>query len=376
MNQIETFIFSKLAAREFVQNGVSLDRTIAKIAEDRDLNPIHIQRLVEAANHTTNDELRKVSADKTFTFNLASLPGVLSIITGNDSSDVGIPVVKVAEAINAVISRANKIQTPTSDNLLKVAEKKKKTKQLELTAKKGIAKCAKFKKQLEVARTVLSERVSEETEKLAADVRYFVLREKGDIKDLYKFASIAIPGHDKECRQLFFSVYNSLEKVAHPTFQRLATVDEIATEDKRLAGVGAPSSPVIQITNGSEGVLKKVKSIYELLTNIRANSEHQALLTNMIDMLERSVDVIHNNEDVGQTIEDATLLKAAACVEACDSLDEAVVTIKKLAGVIEEQNKKLGPIRKQFKKITAPYMPYQHRGIGTPPIFSTTDESL
>lgn len=74
----EFLAMGSMAAQEYISGGVPLDVSIAKIAEQKDLSRIQIQRVVELANHEANDRLMKVAEDKTFKFAVASVDGVLS----------------------------------------------------------------------------------------------------------------------------------------------------------------------------------------------------------------------------------------------------------------------------------------------------------
>lgn len=76
-----SFEFMSLASRAsnaFLQGGVPLNDAIAKIAGEKDLSRVQIQRVVELANHETNEQLMKKAEDKTFRFDVASVDGVLS----------------------------------------------------------------------------------------------------------------------------------------------------------------------------------------------------------------------------------------------------------------------------------------------------------
>lgn len=87
---LEFISMASQAARAYLQEGVALDDAIAKIASAKDLSRVQIQRVVELANHETNEQLMKQAADKTFRFGVASVDGVLSKL------GVGQPMAKVA----------------------------------------------------------------------------------------------------------------------------------------------------------------------------------------------------------------------------------------------------------------------------------------
>jgi len=85
--QQDVDISAKQAVEAFVQDSVPLSESIAKIAEERELNPNKIARIVEAANHMANHALRKTAEDMRFTFKLASVEDVRNLLdnTGADA---------------------------------------------------------------------------------------------------------------------------------------------------------------------------------------------------------------------------------------------------------------------------------------------------
>lgn len=69
--------FAGRAADSYLSDGTTLDDAIAKIAHEKDLSRVQIQRVVELANHELNERLLKTAGDKTFQFRIASVDGVL-----------------------------------------------------------------------------------------------------------------------------------------------------------------------------------------------------------------------------------------------------------------------------------------------------------
>lgn len=80
----EFMALANRAADDHVRGGTPLDSAIAKIAEEKELSRVQIQRVVEFANHETNERLRKQAEDKTFRFDLASVDGVMGHLDSGD----------------------------------------------------------------------------------------------------------------------------------------------------------------------------------------------------------------------------------------------------------------------------------------------------
>lgn len=68
------------ASRDFLEDGVAMNSTIAKLADEHDLAPQQIQRICELANHRTYAELFKSAKDKTFKFELADAEKVAGLL--------------------------------------------------------------------------------------------------------------------------------------------------------------------------------------------------------------------------------------------------------------------------------------------------------
>jgi len=86
-SSLEFMSMASRASSAFLQGGVPLNDAIAKIAGERDLSRVQIQRVVELANHETNEQLMKKAEDKTFRFDVASVDGVLAKLGVSPKSD-------------------------------------------------------------------------------------------------------------------------------------------------------------------------------------------------------------------------------------------------------------------------------------------------
>jgi len=66
------------ASREYLENGVPLNKTISKLAGDNGLTPQQISRVVESANIDTYGHMFNTSQDKNFHFDVAHLNEIVS----------------------------------------------------------------------------------------------------------------------------------------------------------------------------------------------------------------------------------------------------------------------------------------------------------
>ncbi len=103
---------AKEAVISMLRKEASLDEGIAKVAEAEDMNRFQIQRLVEASNNFANASLRKLAKDKRFTFDMASLGGVLSHL---DEVPEELPV-KTASLSSAMQTQAKHASFSTRRN--------------------------------------------------------------------------------------------------------------------------------------------------------------------------------------------------------------------------------------------------------------------
>lgn len=114
-SSLEFMSLASRASNAFLQGGVPLNDAIAKIAGDKDLSRVQIQRVVELANHETNEQLMKKAEDKTFRFDVASVDGVLSRLGVAPKADsVEMPKVagfQVRAAMKAYHDKAADLET-------------------------------------------------------------------------------------------------------------------------------------------------------------------------------------------------------------------------------------------------------------------------
>ena len=77
-----------IASKDFLENGMSMNASILKLAEVNDLLPTQIQRICEVANHSTYAQLFKSAQDKTFTFEVADPNKIVSALDSDQQEKV------------------------------------------------------------------------------------------------------------------------------------------------------------------------------------------------------------------------------------------------------------------------------------------------
>lgn len=115
---MEFLSLANQASNMFIKEGTSLNEAIAKIASARELSQMQIQRVVELANHETNERLMKQASDRTFRFDVASLDGVLSKLGVNQPETVKVASHQVATSMRKFINTDAHKET-----VVKLAEK-------------------------------------------------------------------------------------------------------------------------------------------------------------------------------------------------------------------------------------------------------------
>lgn len=205
---------AKFAASELVEKNVALDETIAKIAEKNNFSPIQIQRVVEMANLEANDRFFKLAGDKTFTFPLASLPGVQGVMhkegaaptTASAVLDMLCPAPK-AEAKQATLSKIAGV-TPRDPVLMeKRASQAVDTVMDEVKRRVGELALKKVANDMAVDRSYAT---------LRERVREYVMLDHGHIQDMVKFACATFPDSKQLWVDVFTGIKEDLMKLGQP----------------------------------------------------------------------------------------------------------------------------------------------------------------
>ena len=315
LNPLKFADFAKQASKKFVEEAIPLNKSIAKIAEENNMSPMQIQRVVEMANSDTNQRLYKTAGDKTFTFDLASLDGVRATI------NPGTTMAKTAQVMDVMFpSRAEKT-AKIAQEIEKVAAAPTKAATDPLIEKRA---CLAFESLIaegrkRVARLEL-DKLAFEMEKDAAFTamkdmaKDFVVLERGKLSNMYKFACMAHPESRELWQQVFTDMRQDLMKLGHPVDKALI--------DEKFGDFETPTETI----NGRHAMLVLLDTFKDKIGKIDRTSGKLALYNDAPDPVPMELISITNNEDVRKVLaeeveklasiaanlDDDELLKAAA----------------------------------------------------------------
>jgi len=300
---------------------VSLDSAIAKIAQDSDLNQHSLKRLTELVNHEMNDRLRKTATDRTFTFNLASLSGVLqemphlqnmpkvaahqirSQLAKHVGSESRISLDKVASAITD--SRQVSV-LQTKQNLKKIAN------WIETHYKQCLAKQA-----------GLHAAIGEGLDELIRYASTYVMDGK-DFSDLKKFACSAFPQNLRVWDVLFDEVHS---KVAARLLSPKSPNTKLAA---RLAPPAKGADLPYQVINGSS----KFMTFLDTMKNKISAEDQAAQSTNLLNTFGPAITVGMTRVETVDEVRDYLKEHIEKFAENCSDLSFVEKNIEKLAGAI------------------------------------------
>ena len=335
LNPLKFADFAKQAATKFVEGAVPLNKTIAKIAEENNLSPMQIQRVVEIANSEANQRLYKTAGDKTFTFDLASLDGVRSVLNPSAS------MAKTAQVMDVMFPSNAKKTAQIVEGIEKIAAAPTKAAMDPLLEKRASmafdSLIAEYRKR--AARLEL-DKLAFEMEKEAAFnaikdmAKDFVILEQGKLADMYKFACMANPDDRELWKQLFTDVRQDLMKLGNP-------VDKALVDEK----FGEFDTPT-EVINGRHAMLVLLDTFKDKIGKIDRTSGRVALYNDAPDPVPVELISIVNNADVrkslaeeaeklasiAQNLDDDELLKASQ--EALTKAAAPAVGVRKAMGQV------------------------------------------
>ena len=315
LNPLKFADFAKQAAKKFVEEAIPLNKSIAKIAEENNMSPMQIQRVVELANSEANQRLYKTAGDKTFTFDLASLDGVRS------SLNPSITMAKTAQVMDIMFPSKMGKMAKIVKEIEKVASAPTKAATNPLTEKRAcmafeslIAEGRKRVATLELDKLAL-EMDKEATYNAIKDMaKDFIILQQGKMSDMYKFACMAHPDDREIWQQLFTDMRQDLMKLGHP-------VDKALIDEK----FGEFDTPT-EVINGRHAMIVLLNTFKDKIGKIDRTSGKLALYNDAPDPVPMELISITNNEDVRKALaeeveklaaiapnlDDDELLKAAA----------------------------------------------------------------
>jgi len=314
------------AGRSFLEQGVALDQAIAKIASSENLNPLQIQRVVEASNHYVNDALRAKSEDKTYRFDVASTDGVLShlnaqpmgktaaeiryafrSLVGAERSTASLN--KLAEAVSDSPARKRVAALGTIESLRKIA------------ARLTTYRRATLAKQAGLADGIRSD--WQELRQYAQDYAY----DGKPIADLHKFACSARPESAAVWDVIFPQLREEVIKLSSPTgnpaSSKLRKQPPIHSSDK------VPHT----VVNGTHGLLVLLDSFRNKISETDQASSRLRLMDTFGPAIVQQIKPLSTGEEIRKDL-DERIYKLAEAMEHSSSIEEGLVALAKEANML------------------------------------------
>jgi len=302
LNPLKFADFAKQAALAYVEKGTPLNKAIAKLAEENNLSPMQIQRVVELANSETNQKLYKTAGDKTFTFALATLEGVRSEI-----SPV-VKTVKTAQVLDVLFPSARPRIDKVAGEVEKLASGPMKAAADPLMEKRAFMALESLMGEIRKRAAKLElDKLALEIEKDAAfnDIKdmakEYVMLLNGKMSDMYKFACIARPDDKALWQQLFSDIRQDLMKLGHPVDRALV--------DEKFGDFETPT----EVINGRHAMLILLDTFKNKIGRIDQAGGKLAIYNDAPDPVPQEIISIINNDDVRKIIgEEAEKLASVA----------------------------------------------------------------
>jgi hypothetical protein len=375
MNPLMFTLLGRQAAATFVKTGAPLNGSIAKLAEEHSLSRLHIQRVVESANHEANDTLRKTASDQTYTFSLASLDGVLAEL---NRAPEGLDVTKLA----GIISDTKQFRG--RDTLDKLAETlptesldapERRRKETEIAIAKTASRSQMYSDQIKSSELGELEKLSENLNDMVQTAKDYMLMKRGSFGDLQKYATLAFPEMTKGWGVIFGQVESELLKLGHPFTGALAKEKEMSKDTK---GRHTPTPGITpEVINGKSALYGGLKAIRDRVSVVdRMNDRHRAL-DNFNGTIRTYQKVLHDNADV-----DTEMHKLAQELELVSQNEDELIALFKTASIgdavvvpamvgatlVNEAGKKALKVGK--KVITADNVPARFASSGTAKVYA------
>lgn len=310
LNPLKFADFAKQASRAYAEKGIALDATIAKLADENNLSPMQIQRVVELANSETNQRLYKTAGDKTFTFELASLDGVRNKLHPSEK------MAKTAQVMGVLFPSKKPRAEALAASIEKLAAGPRETAISPLMEKRA---CMAFETLLAEGRKRVAslqlDKLAAEMEKDAAFVsiksmaKDFVVLQQGKLSDMYKFACLARPDSVETWKGLFSDVRQDLMKLGQPVDRALV--------DEKFGDFDTPT----EVINGNHAMLILLDTFRNKIGEIDQAGGKLVLYNDAPDPVPVGVESIVTNDDVRRLLgEEAEKLASRAHMLSDDEL--------------------------------------------------------
>lgn len=320
---VELLAIAQRASTAYLENGTELDSEIAKLASANDLSRLQIQRVVELANHQTNAAMYKQagSEERTFTFKVASVDGVLVRLNGSPETE------KVAEhrIVEAVRSIIGKTRQPVDFDKVASQMASTDTRGMEARRNRTLANLQKIAGWIEVhERDIKASRVGNyEAIRLTmgklAELAKNHVSHGAKFSDLYKVACNYDRDSEKIWKAVFGQVRDGLMKLGSPVAERVGR-DNI------------PKDVPYEVINGNHALLIGLDTLKNKISEEDRLAQRVRLMDTHGPAVVESIKHIRNSADVRKLL-DETVEKVAGIAHNMDILlDE----LPKLASLLKE----------------------------------------
>jgi hypothetical protein len=306
MNPLLLHGIAKQASETFIRSGLaaSLDGAIAKLATQHGLSPVQIQRVVEIANHDVNDRVRNDAVDKTYTFKLASVDGVLGEL--NPVAKPTVPITDVLSAIEHLGKTASytdtlpaKIASVTSKLTDEAATTAKLTK---IAFHKLSSRLSLLSRELEAERLGKLAKLANDLDELFQATKNYVLIDKIPLSDLRKYACESDPARTPLWNLVFAEIRKDLEKLGHPYTGILASDKELSSDYKgRTAGRLEGSK--VTVVNGDHALAIQMAPIVITVPEAEWLRDKRREIDNFFSSVRLVEDSVDNNEQVDKYLQ-------------------------------------------------------------------------
>jgi len=301
MNPVNFYMFAKQAASGYISTNQDLNDSIAKIAGREGLSQVQIQRVVELTNHEVNDQLRKTADEKTFTFPLASVDGVLSKLQQTPPVS-GVAHVKVAQLIGSFNKGTGEdsIEKRVQDLKDSSGSSELLYKEASLRKEATIQKIAAARTRVNAKFISTLDKVAEEVRELVQVAKHYLIVENGDLKTLNKYAC-ALTDNWQGWGTIIPRVREELMKLGEPfTSYRMATQMDFNKDRDRVNPIEGPK---VDVVNGKTTLGKQIKQVHEVITEATRQSDKMRDLDNFKDVLEKHPMKFKNSQEYSNFID-------------------------------------------------------------------------
>ena len=301
MNPVALYFMARNAARDLVQHATPLNDGIAKHASEQGLSQLQIQRVVEAANHEANALLTKQAEQNTFTFDLASLDGVLAALTAGAAGHT-VSFLKVAEALDPVLILQDDFMTrldalPTQSAEQVAADLRGAAIQLDKVA----ARADKQGREMQASRYSRLTKCGESMDLLISRSREYIQR-GGELIDLQKVAHEVDPTFINGWDTLFGRVQEEIRKLGHAYDGELASRTDLIADRADRPGGALNVRAKVQVLNGQHTICGELRQLRDHVTFLERLGDRTRDIDNFATSVRVAQMMINSNEDVDTSI--------------------------------------------------------------------------